>query len=359
MLTHLATEVAGTKLERHKNKSKSPPTFYNPIPSGVKIHGENADLDCKGRKSGHAETAAGFAGPDFQQSNNKIGYSNPMARKERFPLTSDQVELLLAFEKTGGLGRLSEVMAKDPSVVSRNLQRLGELLPVIAKKNGKWRITALGKQVNELTRPYLLELERLISLAKDSQGLQREKRPCLSKNALLVVVNAQDGLHLSQQGSRNNLSAEDHIGKLLAHWRAGSRPVAHVKHVSDNPKSLFYKQGKGVGFIRLSPKAGEAVFEKSKASAFTSADFSAYAEENEFDALILTGFTAGECIDTTARQASELGFTTYVVSDATATFDVTGPDGSLYEAERVHKLVLANLHSFFAEIVDTAYLLDP
>lgn len=69
--------------------------------------------------------------------------------------------------------------------------------------------------------------------------------------------------------------------------------------------------------------------------------------------IILTGFTANECIDATARQASDLGFSTYVVADATATFDFHGDDGKLFKADRVHRLILANLQALFAKVVET------
>ncbi|MBK7962468.1 MAG: hypothetical protein IPK04_15535 [Bdellovibrionales bacterium] len=51
----------------------------------------------------------------------------------KLPLNSDQLELLLAFENTKGLGHLAEVMARDQSVVSRNLQRIAEDYPVLKK----------------------------------------------------------------------------------------------------------------------------------------------------------------------------------------------------------------------------------
>lgn len=51
------------------------------------------------------------------------------------------------------------------------------------------------------------------------------------------------------------------------------------------------------------------------------------------------------------------GFETYVVPDATATFDRLGPDGRSYRAKDVHAINLASLHNEFAKIVDTNELL--
>ena len=59
----------------------------------------------------------------------------------------------------------------------------------------------------------------------------------------------------------------------------------------------------------------------------------------------------------TARDAASRELRVYVVNDASATFDLTGPDGKLHRAERVHSLVMASLHTFFATVTDTAAVL--
>jgi len=51
--------------------------------------------------------------------------------------------------------------------------------------------------------------------------------------------------------------------------------------------------------------------------------------------------------------AGNLGFSTWVVSDATATFDRMGPDGVEYRADQIHAIALSDLHGEFATIVDT------
>ncbi len=56
--------------------------------------------------------------------------------------------------------------------------------------------------------------------------------------------------------------------------------------------------------------------------------------------------------------AGDLGFNTYVVSDATATFDNVGPDGTRYGAELLLNVALADLHGEFATVVDTATILQ-
>lgn len=54
--------------------------------------------------------------------------------------------------------------------------------------------------------------------------------------------------------------------------------------------------------------------------------------------------------------SSNLGFETYLVADACATFNRTGHDGKKYSADEVHALALASLHQEFATIMSTAQI---
>ncbi len=56
--------------------------------------------------------------------------------------------------------------------------------------------------------------------------------------------------------------------------------------------------------------------------------------------------------------AGNLGFTAFVVCDATATFDRTGPDGVEYKAELIQAMTLSDLNHEFATIVDTKGAID-
>lgn len=275
-------------------------------------------------------------------------------KRERFPLTSDQMELLLAFEIAGSLETLADLMAKDASVISRHLQRLAGEHPVLAKTNGRWRLSPLGRQVNGLNRKYLGELGQL------TKPLRRKVSSAMAvpENSLLVVINAQKALHDPARGRRSNTRAEENISRILTSWRKRRQPIVHVKHVSENPASFFYRESEGVEFIAtFAPLKNEMIIEKSKASAFTGTNLEKVVHQIKTPALVLVGFTGGECIDATARQASDLGFETFVIGDATATFDIVGPKGKLIRAEKVHKNTLDHLHAFFAEVLETDSLL--
>lgn len=261
----------------------------------------------------------------------------------------------MAFERCPGLSDLARYLAKDPSVISRNLQRLAESQPVIQKLKGRWALTPLGINVIDRTRAFVGDLNAW--MPQTPETLKKVLTP-LTERAALVVINAQKGLLQPTANQRNNLEAETNIAILLRHWREAMRPVIHVRHSSSLPTSSFFKDSPGFSFISTCmPVAGELIFEKTQSSAFSGTVLAQALAEHEIDTLFLTGFTANECIDATARHASEYGFATHVVGDASASFDVTGPDGTLHPAERIHRLVLANMHAFFAKVVLTKDLI--
>jgi nicotinamidase-related amidase len=271
--------------------------------------------------------------------------------RQTFLLSSDQLELLLAFGESTSLAALADSMGRDPSVISRGLQKIAEDYSVLVKVKGRWELTPLGFQVNASTKEAITGYQKL--LAKESQSKPGMKP--LSDKSLLIIINAQAGLLDATQPGRNNTEAEKNISKLLKHWRAQKRPVIHVKHVSDNAGSFFYRGSKGSELLPdLQSVEGEVVIEKTKSSAFADTELEAQLKNLEPENLVLVGFTANECIDATARDASTLGFDSYVVGDATAMFDVRGHDGKLLKAERIHRLTLANIDAFYAKVICSA-----
>lgn len=273
--------------------------------------------------------------------------------KLKFALSSDQLELLLAFESSQGLGHLAEVMGRDQSVISRNLQRIAEDQPVLKKVRGRWEITPLGVQVNRKTSAYLKEQSELFNSSGEPEFTD------WAKDSVLLIINAQIGLLDSTQEGRNNSQAELNIQRILGRWRKNNRKIIHVKHVSDSPSSVFYRDAVGCDFLNeLKPHDDETIVEKTKASAFSGTNLDTVLSELSSTTVMLVGFTANECIDSTARDASEKGLETIVVSDATATFDMRDASGKLIKAERIHKLTLLNLGAFHAKVINSKDVLD-
>jgi nicotinamidase-related amidase len=182
----------------------------------------------------------------------------------------------------------------------------------------------------------------------------------LPRDAVLLVIDVQKGMDLyAREYNRNNPDLEQNIARLQRAWRQSGRPIIHVQHLSKQPQSPL-RPGQPGAEIKdeVRPLPGEPVVQKSVNSAFIGTNLEADLRQRGLTTLVITGLQTNMCVSTTARMAGNLGFITYVVSDATATFDNTGPDGKRYGAELLHDVALADLHGEFATVVDTATILS-
>jgi len=174
----------------------------------------------------------------------------------------------------------------------------------------------------------------------------------------LLLIDIQSGFDAPKWGPRNNPSAEENAGRLLQVWRAAGRPVFHVRHASRNPTSPLHPSQPGFAFQPVvAPEQGETVITKDVNSAFIGTTLQEQLQGRGIRELVIVGLTTPHCVSTTARMAGNLGYTVYLVSDATAAFQLTAPDGTICDAETVHRVSLITLHVEFAEVVNTASVL--
>jgi nicotinamidase-related amidase len=182
----------------------------------------------------------------------------------------------------------------------------------------------------------------------------------LPRDAVLLVVDVQAGMDVyAAEYHRNNPGLEANIARLQERWRATGRPIIHVQHLSPQSESPLRPGQPGVEIKpEVRPHPGEPVVQKSVSSAFIGTTLEADLRRRGLTTLVVVGMQTNLCVSTTARMAGNLGFHTYVVSDATATFDQLGPDGTRYGSELVHHVALADLHGEFATVVDTTAVLE-
>src|SRR5260370_41847928 len=147
----------------------------------------------------------------------------------------------------------------------------------------------------------------------------------LPHNTALLLIDPRDG-HGVPRGTarRNNPAMEENVRQLVQAWRTSGRPVLPVDHTTRWPGApLHYSAVVGTTLEGELARRG-------------------------IGTLVLTGLATDRCVSTTARMAANLGFTTYVGADPTATFERPRPGRPRHCADDGHPIALAGRQRGFA-----------
>lgn len=149
------------------------------------------------------------------------------------------------------------------------------------------------------------------------------------------------------------------LGRLLGHFRAHGLPIIHVTFGSaraDRSDMLLFAHRSAPDWARsprdlesfalggdehaivpeLAPKVGEPVFNKTSHSAFTTTPIEASLESQGVGRLVIGGWATNACVEMTARDAADRGYTTFLIEDACAAFTPATHEAALLNFSRLY-----------------------
>lgn len=173
---------------------------------------------------------------------------------------------------------------------------------------------------------------------------------------VLIVIDVQKAFHDKSWGERNNLGAENNIDKLLNYYRDKNKEIIHIKHISDDRKSLFHENN--LQEFLYETKSNEKVIKKYVNSAFIGTDLHETLQEKGLNHITVVGISLPHCVSTTVRMAKNLGYKVDLIEDATFSFDLKNLEGNILKAKDVHTYNIAALNHEFAEVYSTAEYLS-
>lgn len=169
----------------------------------------------------------------------------------------------------------------------------------------------------------------------------------------LIVIDVQESFRQqSLWPSISNPRIAADVARLVDHARAAGDQVFWVLHAQPGDGSAFDPAN---GHVRLQeglePAPGEPVLVKRAHNAFTTTNLQQELTLRGIDRLRLAGIRTEQCVETTARLASDLGYQVEVVLDATTTHPLALHDGSgELSAAKVIARTAAALSGRFATI---------
>lgn len=119
------------------------------------------------------------------------------------------------------------------------------------------------------------------------------------------------------------------VNRLVDIARADGDAVYWVLHIEPGSGNVFDPES---GFVRLidglTPAPGEPTLHKTSHNAFTTTNLQQRLTERGITELLICGMRTEQCVETTARLASDLGYQVTFVIDATATTPIPHRDAA-------------------------------
>ena len=140
------------------------------------------------------------------------------------------------------------------------------------------------------------------------------------------------------QADRSDL----HPHFVRAHIKAAQRGYADCYPLASDPHSDVAPE--------IAPQPGEKVFCKTTYSGFTTSDLGAHLAGTDIQSLVFTGLATSQCVETTARDASDRGYKICHIADAQADYEDIMHRASLFSSQAVCGGRVFTTEAFLAEI---------
>ena len=143
------------------------------------------------------------------------------------------------------------------------------------------------------------------------------------------------------------------IKDLLEHFRKQDLPVIYIRHESIQG-TFFIPNTDGVQIHNdIKPLDTETVIVKHYPNSFYETNLQNKLIENGVMELVVCGMMTHMCIDTSVREAKDLGYYVTLIADACATKDLEW-NGRKLPASFINDVYMASLNSKFAKVIASA-----
>jgi nicotinamidase-related amidase len=169
----------------------------------------------------------------------------------------------------------------------------------------------------------------------------------------LLIIDVQN-FYFQEGGLEGAVEASLKAKELLNYFREKGLLVIHVKHlkkVQENQKYMTEIHE------NVKPIEGEIIIAKPTPGSFNDTNLLEILREKNIDELIICGMMSHMCVDTTTREAFDLGFKCTAIHDACATRKLEFK-GKVVPAEYVHASAMAALEFAFAKVISVNEFMD-
>lgn len=174
----------------------------------------------------------------------------------------------------------------------------------------------------------------------------------------LLVIDVQNDYFA---GGKMALAGADEvllkINALEERFLAEKLPIIYIQHIKYASGADFFEVGTVGADLhpQLKHDASSITVEKQFPNSFQGTDLQHQLEQNGVEQLVICGMMTHMCIRATTPVAESLGYAPIVISDATATRDLT-VNGELMPAKQVQETMLAELSAVASLMTTNEFL---
>jgi nicotinamidase-related amidase len=170
----------------------------------------------------------------------------------------------------------------------------------------------------------------------------------MSETALIVIDVQESFRHMPFWTDTDLPAFAGKLQALIDGARTQGIPIVQILHVRDNsPFALDSGHVTTLAPLAVTP---DIVFHKHKHSALIGTGLAEWLTHHSISRLIIAGIRTEQCCETTARHASDRGWTVDFVTEATMTFPMTDLAGTVHSAQAIKAHTEMVLSGRFARI---------
>ncbi len=170
----------------------------------------------------------------------------------------------------------------------------------------------------------------------------------------LLVIDVQNEYFSGAMPVTYPENSLERITQAIDAANAAEIPVVLIQHAAATEQSRTFRKGSPNWELRpeVAKRKHDLLIEKHLPGSFTGTPLEDWLRERGIDAVTISGYMTQMCCDTTARQASHLGFKVEFLSDATGTLAFQNSEGEV-SAEDLHNTILVVQQSGFSQVKST------
>lgn len=175
----------------------------------------------------------------------------------------------------------------------------------------------------------------------------------VSSRSVLVLIDVQKGSSDPIWGKRNNPDADKTMKEVLEKFRKNGLTVIHVRQEDYNETPSLFRAGEPTFEFEeeVTPKEGETIITKHKSNAFIGTNLEIVLKQLVEPEIYYAGLLTDQCVSSTVRMSGDLGFKSYIIEDACATYGLQNTSGKPIDVDIIHEVSLASLNGSFAKVL--------